>query len=262
MKTQTAEEPVMTLPEAMAEIERLRQSSARYLGRVAELVLEREDLRDLAYERAPKQLAEECERQKAELRAQLEDEQARRIAAEREAERLSEIITECDGVECVKHDTLVCGMLETRLAAEERADRAERKLEEAQTAYAGAEVENDILRERQARASSLAERYRLALEAVEWVDHSPFDSTCPWCERPSLDGHKPDCQRQAALEGKGPSPTERYRQALIEIRDGRIPHVCPEFEICKHEGCQASYAAFTIADDALRGAEAETGEKQ
>lgn len=44
----------------------------------------------------------------------------------------------------------------------------------------------------------------------------------------------------------------KYERALTEIRDGRIPQVCPEFEICKHEGCSASYAAFAIADEALK----------
>lgn len=43
--------------------------------------------------------------------------------AEREVERLGEIVTECDGVECVKHDSLV------RIAIE-RAGKAERELAE------------------------------------------------------------------------------------------------------------------------------------
>lgn len=55
--------------------------------------------------------------------------EARADAAEKEVERLGEIITECDGVECVKHDTLVCGMLETRLAAESAAQRYRAALE-------------------------------------------------------------------------------------------------------------------------------------
>ena len=44
---------------------------------------------------------------------------------------------------------------------------------------------------------------------------------------------------------------ERMRVALVEIKDGRIPQMCPEFEICEHEGCRASYAAFAIAEQAL-----------
>lgn len=44
----------------------------------------------------------------------------------------------------------------------------------------------------------------------------------------------------------------RLRKALEEIRDGRKPQVCHEYEFCTHEGCQASYAAFAIADIALK----------
>lgn len=43
----------------------------------------------------------------------------------------------------------------------------------------------------------------------------------------------------------------RLRGALTEIRDGRRPQVCAEYEICVHDGCRASYAAFAIADSAL-----------
>src|SRR3990167_1106529 len=43
----------------------------------------------------------------------------------------------------------------------------------------------------------------------------------------------------------------RLVEALKEIRDGRKPQVCAEYEICIHEGCRASYAAFAIADAAL-----------
>lgn len=40
--------------------------------------------------------------------------------------------------------------------------------------------------------------------------------------------------------------------ALVEIRDGRKPQVCAEYEVCSHEGCAASYEAFAIADAALK----------
>lgn len=42
------------------------------------------------------------------------------------------------------------------------------------------------------------------------------------------------------------------RVALREIKDGRRPQVCAEFELCTHEGCAASYAAYAIADAYFR----------
>jgi len=54
-------------------------------------------------------------------------------------------------------------------------------------------------------------------------------------------------QHIAELEAEN----KRLRAALEEIRDGRKPQVCSLFEICTHEGCNASYAAFAIADAAL-----------
>jgi len=43
---------------------------------------------------------------------------------------------------------------------------------------------------------------RAALEAVEWVElrySPPAGRVCPWCDNYHDEGHKPDCQRQAAL---------------------------------------------------------------
>ena len=55
----------------------------------------------------------------------------------------------------------------------------------------------------------LAEMYREsqrqmreALEAVEWIrdnDLPEYPRWCPWCGNYERDGHRPDCQRQAAL---------------------------------------------------------------
>ncbi len=45
---------------------------------------------------------------------------------------------------------------------------------------------------------------------------------------------------------------ERLRRALETIHD-RKGIVCPEFELCAHEGCQAAYEAWLDADNALKG---------
>lgn len=49
--------------------------------------------------------------------------------AEREVERLGKIVTECDGIECVKHDGLVRVAVKERKEAEERAARYGRALQ-------------------------------------------------------------------------------------------------------------------------------------
>lgn len=49
--------------------------------------------------------------------------------AEREVERLSKIVIECDGIECVKHDGLVRIAVKERQEAEERAARYGKALE-------------------------------------------------------------------------------------------------------------------------------------
>lgn len=45
---------------------------------------------------------------------------------------------------------------------------------------------------------------------------------------------------------------QRLRQALQRIRneEGRV---CEDFELCRHPACRSSYAAWAIADAALRG---------
>jgi len=43
-----------------------------------------------------------------------------------------------------------------------------------------------------------------ALEAVEWEDQSCWGDFCSWCNNEQAEGHKPDCQRQAAIaQAKG-----------------------------------------------------------
>jgi hypothetical protein len=62
------------------------------------------------------------------------------------------------------------------------------------------------------------EKLRAALEAVEWVDHSPHDAQCPWCDQPPFDGHAPDCQRQQALAGEaGQAEGEARREFLNDV---------------------------------------------
>ena len=44
----------------------------------------------------------------------------------------------------------------------------------------------------------------------------------------------------------------RYRKALEDIKkEGKV---CENFDTCKHESCASSYAAWAIADQALKGA--------
>jgi hypothetical protein len=47
------------------------------------------------------------------------------------------------------------------------------------------------------------------------------------------------------------SREERYRKALEEIRDTQ-GYVCDNYELCTHKSCGSSYAAWCIADMALR----------
>jgi len=54
----------------------------------------------------------------------------------------------------------------------------------------------------------------------------------------------------------------KLRVALEEIRDGRFPQVCAEYATCQHEGCNASYVAFVIADIALKPTPAESEVKE
>ena len=48
---------------------------------------------------------------------------------------------------------------------------------------------------------------------------------------------------------------KRLREALREIRDGRKPQVCEEYETCQHDGCRASYEAWVIASEILKEVE-------
>lgn len=45
-----------------------------------------------------------------------------------------------------------------------------------------------------------------------------------------------------------------YRKALEKIKRD-YGRVCPNFELCVHAGCASSYAAWAIADEALRAGE-------
>ena len=48
------------------------------------------------------------------------------------------------------------------------------------------------------RLIARAPAMQAALEAVEWIDLAVWEY-CPWCLEKKIDGHAPDCQRQAAL---------------------------------------------------------------
>jgi hypothetical protein len=47
---------------------------------------------------------------------------------------------------------------------------------------------------------------------------------------------------------------EQYGRALMVIRE-RLGQVCENYEVCDHRACQASHAAWEVADAALTGAE-------
>lgn len=47
---------------------------------------------------------------------------------------------------------------------------------------------------------------------------------------------------------------EQYGRALVLIQQ-KLGQVCENFEICGHPSCQASYAAWSLADAALKGEE-------
>jgi len=164
-------------------------------ARIRELEAQLADLKDFAYNRAPKIAAEQADRQTAELRAQLAEFE-RRVNEE---------------MAFLSKDDLVATLLE----------RA--KVGEAQLAVLERE-KKDILREwkesdrhlrdtraerlRQAEAAEArAEAMRKALEMVEWVYDAGTgpNRECCWCRNSEDDGHKTDCARQAALN---PTPTE------------------------------------------------------
>src|SRR5262245_23064826 len=53
------------------------------------------------------------------------------------------------------------------------------------------------------KTKAQAETLRAALEAVEWEPSGDGWVQCPWCDGYKERGHKPTCQRQAALQGEG-----------------------------------------------------------
>lgn len=89
--------------------------------------------------------------------------------------------------------------------------------------------------------------------------HASFSAGCFDCRLAQRDGQIEELKRQyAALEqfvgvpqAKMAQQIEALRANLVEIKEGRKPQVCAEFEICTHEGCASSHAAYEIADQAL-----------
>lgn len=68
--------------------------------------------------------------------------------------------------------------------------------EKSNAAHAGKLTETiEMICERQSRL-------REALEAVEWIGAQGM-KCCPWCHSWKMDGHKPDCARQLALNPRG-----------------------------------------------------------
>lgn len=57
----------------------------------------------------------------------------------------------------------------------------------------------DVWQDELVAAEAGLKRLREALEAVEWFKHDNDALSCPWC-RSWPPEHRPDCQRQAALE--------------------------------------------------------------
>ena len=98
-----------------------------------------------------------------------------------------------------------------RLLAIIEADAAQRAAEQAELARLRAE--NKRLQGMCERLADAVGRYhqrtiRLcnALEAVEWAYNDSSESICPWCDNYHPDGHREDCQRQAALDAAGDTP--------------------------------------------------------
>lgn len=89
------------------------------------------------------------------------------------------------------------------IAAEEAAHERQR----AELAESHLEAREALLSElewgrRQQRAETQAAQLKAVLEQVEWVGNPEYgDTICPWCNMARGYGHKPNCIRQAALNG-------------------------------------------------------------
>ncbi len=84
-----------------------------------------------------------------------------------EVERLSEIVTECDGVECIKHDAIVRGAMKERDEAEARAEAAEKERDYEHAWKESFSAQAEKLTETVEALSEKNAQYRAALEAVE-----------------------------------------------------------------------------------------------
>jgi len=80
-----------------------------------------------------------------------------------------------------------------------------------------------------------------------WMQRAAEDAELEYERIKGLDARIDELETENAL----------FRLALEQIRDGRFPQVCAEYATCQHEGCNASYAAFVIADIALKPTPAE-----
>jgi hypothetical protein len=158
---------------------------------------------------------------------------------------------------------------------EDRISTLERDLEECQAKLA--EVKENTMGEMSEYYYDMAEK----AERDQEVEREAFENKLAETTDMALDLQHDlaECQeklkeaeaqlfeaRQAILtEGLARDEAEareaRLREALREIRDGRKPQVCAEYELCTHEGCRASYEAFIIADKAL-GEEVPCGSRE
>ncbi len=163
-----------------------------------------------------------------------------------EVERLGEIVTECDGVECVKHDAIVRGAMKERDEAEARAEAAEKAMLELT-----AETHRRL-----AKSDAESSRLRAALEAVEIAMDTAAMHGLPQQLPPAYRDSwaaahtqarqalkPPDCQRQLAL---GDAPAEEQESAadqpyLIETRTEQIRKYNPNYGDDRLCNCEHVY---------------------
>jgi chromosome segregation ATPase len=126
---------------------------------------------------------------------------------------------------------MVAGGLSARavLAADAALREAERHLEMLVRAHRAMVAERDELRRQLGEVEQLCQRLldaeQQASNAITW---------------------------QAAMV-RAEDESKRFRAALTEIKHD-CGAVCPEFETCDHAACAASYAAWHLADVALKEA--------
>ncbi len=184
----------------------------------------------------------------------IEDCDNRIAELEAEVERLGNIVTECDGVECIKHDAIVRGAMKERDEAEARAEAAESQRDEAKSwARKFAEQRDE--------AEAHAERMRAALaiyaKPENWQRHKRAGRVI-WNYHPYEDGFKIAqevlAQRQLAL-GAAPAEirAERLRDAVKDAVDKLNYLLCDE-DLDPEKLQEASEGLLPNIVDSLRSA--------